>query len=524
MRAARAASADREQRLPPRAPQSGSEGSELENALDKRCKEALLKRLEVLQQCKEASTAYACVVDLQDALRYSKGETKALRKNYDELYEICESWHEQCLALKAEKEGREEDAAEAKGHEAAATEMQRQKRSVQQQLDTCQQQLAACELEMEGHKQACAASQQQITILKRQVQLSREELQKERELRESEAHAAQLAAAQAEVARASERQSAFALASGAKERLQQAEQEAAALRDQLQALQVAGVRKAAEERDEQAKRAAEAEARERQAAAAAAETAKLTAQLATLSGELEGAASRAEALQERWDESEKAVQEEKDARKAAQAKADAASQERDAAAKAAEALKAQLAEAAAAHQALQQEYLRAKSAAAAAPAPAAEPPPKPASSQAELDFKALRNELDGWKMVAEQSEAMTKKLERDLKTAQRQIAQFEAHREQIECAARARGQHEGQQAAEAMAGGRAGNKENAAQARKPRPSSGSSTRPSSATMMSARAKILAAGIEVMDRPSSRESGKRLGELLDEKVAAPSASG
>ena len=127
-------------------------------------------------------------------------------------------------------------------------------------------------------------------------------------------------------------------------------------------------------------------------------------------------------------------------------------------------------------------------------------------------------------MVAEQSEAMTKKLERDLKTAQRQIAQFEAHREQIECAARARGQHEGQQAAEAMAGGRAGNKENAAQARKPRPSSGSSTRPSSATMMSARAKILAAGIEVMDRPSSRESGKRLGELLDEKVAAPSALG
>ena len=120
-------------------------------------------------------------------------------------------------------------------------------------------------------------------------------------------------------------------------------------------------------------------------------------------------------------------------------------------------------------------------------------------------------------MVAEQSEAMARKLERDLKEARRQVAQFEAHREKIESAARARGQHEGQRAAEAAVEARVGNKENAAQPRKPRPSSGSSSsRPSSAAM-SARAKILAAGVEVMDRPSSRESGKRLGELLDEKV-------
>ena len=67
-----------------------------------------------------------------------------------------------------------------------------------------------------------------------------------------------------------------------------------------------------------------------------------------------------------------------------------------------------------------------------------------------------------------------------------------------------------------------GNKENAAQAaRKPRPSSGSDARPSSAAM-SARAKIVAAGIEVIDRPSSREAGKKLGDLLDETVVPPLA--
>ena len=126
MRAARAASADRERKMPPKASSAsnGAAGSaDVEDALAKRCKDALSKRLEVLQKCKDASTAYACLVDLQEALSVSRGEIQALRKNYDEVYEICEGWHEKCLALQSEKETRSEDAAEAKDHAAASAEL-----------------------------------------------------------------------------------------------------------------------------------------------------------------------------------------------------------------------------------------------------------------------------------------------------------------------------------------------------------------------------------------------------------------
>ena len=123
-------------------------------------------------------------------------------------------------------------------------------------------------------------------------------------------------------------------------------------------------------------------------------------------------------------------------------------------------------------------------------------------SPAEAEFKALRNEVDGWKLVAEQSEQMQKKAERELKIAQRTIQQFEQQRDRIETAARARAE-----AAVALATAEGG-KENA------------SSR-ASLSSAGARAKIEAAGIKVQQprppRPGSGKSGASLEELLDSRV-------
>ena len=92
------------------------------------------------------------------------------------------------------------------------------------------------------------------------------------------------------------------------------------------------------------------------------------------------------------------------------------------------ATKAELAAAKAELEALQLKFLSAPAPAPAPPPPPPAPAPAPAPSKwpsaSEVALKALRSELDGWKMVAEQAEMGKERAERDLKVAQRTITQM----------------------------------------------------------------------------------------------------
>ena len=121
-------------------------------------------------------------------------------------------------------------------------------------------------------------------------------------------------------------------------------------------------------------------------------------------------------------EQEAAAREQKVAVGAAEAQAMAAAKERDGALEASKALQARLTKAEQEISALkvlmkpskekEEEKVEAK---AEAKAPAG---PNPA----EADFRALRSELDGWKLVAEQAEQMQQRAERKLAEANRTIA------------------------------------------------------------------------------------------------------
>ena len=119
-------------------------------------------------------------------------------------------------------------------------------------------------------------------------------------------------------------------------------------------------------------------------------------------------------------ESDRVASEQSAACEAAQGVAESAVRQRDAAAAAAEELRSRLAESEARHAELQQEYLK-------RPAPAAKPPAaaaKPVTiSPGEAELRALRSELDGWKLVTEQAQAMQQKAERELKSARMTISQ-----------------------------------------------------------------------------------------------------
>ena len=281
MRAARAASAGRE-KPPPPLPPPAAPTSEPDDALAKRCKEALNKRLEILQRCKEAGTAYSCLVDLQEALSASRGETRSLRNNYDELYEICESWHLQCEELKAERDRRGESLALVLNHEEESKQWQTQIRRLNEQLEASQQQLAASEQEASSLKQAVGASTSQQSLMKKAIAQAREELERERAAREEAARGAAVAAAQAQAALSAELQQAGASVLDAKECSRAAEAEARALRERLQEVELAAVLRAAEEREARAARETEEKEGEAGRQAREAETARLRAEVERL--------------------------------------------------------------------------------------------------------------------------------------------------------------------------------------------------------------------------------------------------
>lgn len=118
-------------------------------------------------------------------------------------------------------------------------------------------------------------------------------------------------------------------------------------------------------------------------------------------------------------EQEAAAREQKVAVGAAEAQAMAAAKERDGALEASKALQARLTKAEEEISALKvlmkpskekEEKAKAEAKAPAGPNPA------------EADFRALRSELDGWKLVAEQAEQMQQRAERKLAEANRTIA------------------------------------------------------------------------------------------------------
>ena len=71
----------------------------IDDASAKRVKAALSKRGAVLQACPDAKNAFDCLQESQENLASSRGAVATMRANYQELYDICESWHEKCLAL-----------------------------------------------------------------------------------------------------------------------------------------------------------------------------------------------------------------------------------------------------------------------------------------------------------------------------------------------------------------------------------------------------------------------------------------
>ena len=81
----------------------------VDDALAKRVKTAMTKRIAVVQACPDAGLAYAALQDSQDSLAANRGELITLRANYKELYDICESWHEKCDALTAAAEAHAEE-------------------------------------------------------------------------------------------------------------------------------------------------------------------------------------------------------------------------------------------------------------------------------------------------------------------------------------------------------------------------------------------------------------------------------
>ena len=76
----------------------------LDDALAKRVKEAMSKKITVVQACSAAGPAFECLKDMTDALASSRGALATMRANYQELYDICEGWHEKCLALQSAAE------------------------------------------------------------------------------------------------------------------------------------------------------------------------------------------------------------------------------------------------------------------------------------------------------------------------------------------------------------------------------------------------------------------------------------
>ena len=401
--------------------------------LSRKVQQALSKRIVVLQQCKDAGLAYSVLVELNEALSVGRNELRTLRANYDELYEICESWHMQVDALKAEKarrDGTDEDAVEeAKERGRLAN----RERDLAAELDALRQKCAASEGEGASLRTSLQAEREKGAGLKKLMQALREDIAKESAARQqdSDKHKAQEVRMQAELRQELESRDKL-LASG-RERLKAKEAELVELRERVSAMEVAGVSQASATQRAVELSQARADEASKAASEATEEAQKHRERTQWLQAQLDAQTALAEQAQALLHERERKATEHLAAAAAATERADTSLAERDAALAKVRGLEARVAKAEEEREEALKQYLTA-AAKEAPPAPAPAPPPKesPRISPAEAELRALRNELDGWKMVAEQAQQMQSRRENELQVANRTIASLRAAAEDKE--------------------------------------------------------------------------------------------
>jgi hypothetical protein len=397
----------------------------LDDALAKRVKAAMVKRPAVLQACPEAGPAYACLQEFADALAGSRGAVATMRANYQELYEICESWHEKALALESAAEGNAGAPAREREYAATLAAAEAFQKKQRLQLESCQNMLQTAERAAREAAAKEKAATEQAASAKKQLAAAAEDRDTAQAMRAQEARAAQLAAAEGEKERERLAAELAKLGASYKEKLQAAEARAKQLEERLGEHDVAAVRRAVSERELAAAAAQMRAASETRAQEQARQVEILTVELKLKQEQVSHLEQSLRAAKDAAsDERAKhaAAQEQAAARLAAVApERDAAVASAAAATKRANELEASLREAEAEREALQLKFL---STPAPAPAPAAAPPPPPppGPTKVEMDFRALKGEVEGWKMVAENGEMTKERLERELKAANRTIA------------------------------------------------------------------------------------------------------
>ena len=403
----------------------------LDDALAKRVKEAMAKKVTVVQACSAAGPAFECLKEMTDALASSRGALATMRANYQELYDICEGWHEKAIALQSAADDGAGAAAAQREYAATLAACEAFQKKQREQLEAA---LAAQQKAEHAAKEAVGrerAAMEQAARDKKALLAARDEVNAAWDSAAGKVLAAQKAQAEAEAELRREREAQDALGASGRERWQAAEAKVKELEERLQEHDVANVRRVVEER-ERAERQRQLQAAHDALASrlesTMAELGVTAEQVTHLQGMLRAAEDRARdeaakrvAAEAAADARVAAVMPERDS---ALARAAAVEKERDAALARISELETRLEEAIA-----QRDELTLKLLAAPASAPAPAPPPPPVAKAAgpskdELAFRALQNELGGWKLVADQAEMVKEKMERELKAANRTIAQL----------------------------------------------------------------------------------------------------
>ena len=405
------ATAPRQLRAPvtPRDSAANAAPVHIDDALAKRAKAALETRSQVVHACAEANIAYACVQELQDALAKSRGVTAALRSNYQELYDMLQRGGAQQAGAGTEREREFADTL------LACENFQKKQRL---QLEDCQAALQAAKREAAEASKKEQAAAEQARELRRLLSAAGSELSTEQAARASLNAAARQAAAEAAEAdqRASEHRAA---AEAAESRARLAEEtlkshELSIASRERSELEQSAQRRAAEER---------VAALEADLGAATARCSRLESEMASQGASTEQRLVRLQAQLAEVEARALAAE-----RRVAVELAAAVS-ERNAAVESAAAATDRASELQSLLQQAKEECDALRVLSASPPLPPASPPkPSPTTPprQPASDYQALRSELDGWRMVAEQAEVIQKRMERELKVANSTIAALRA--------------------------------------------------------------------------------------------------
>jgi len=404
----------------------------IDDALAKRVRAALALRPATQTAYPESSQIFTVLHEVQEALASSRGMTAELRHNYQELYasyqECTQVWREKCAALEAAATGGsgEDKRRQEYATTLAACEAFQNKQRLE--LEGCQKELeAARQAAKEAALKERAATEQAVG-LKGLLTGVAEELRQEQAVRA----AAQDAAKESEATLHRERAVQEERAASSAERARAAEARAVELEKQLQSHGVSSAQREADGR-QLVEEAAQLKASHRaHVAEASSRLERLEAELATQTAEWKETVrlsdERALTSQAQCAAAEKQAAEQAAVSVGAIARVTALSEElavvRTELTTAREELKLAREE----REELQRKFLLQRPSGGTRPSTPPPPPPPaaPLAGTAQYALQALRSELDGWKMVAEQAEQVQQRVERELKAAKSTIASMRA--------------------------------------------------------------------------------------------------